>query len=109
MTRALFQEWLDEINELNELNEHMKIEDRHVLLLLDNAFAHCAEKLLSNVEIEMLPPNTTSGCPAADVAASVIDDDEKSTKDIYKVDVLQAMHWCRDAWDSMTQSAIANC
>nr|CCA23461.1 PREDICTED: similar to Tigger transposable elementderived protein 6 putative [Albugo laibachii Nc14] len=124
MTRALFQEWLD------ELNERMKKEGRHILLLLDNASAHCAEKLLSNVEIEMLPPNTTSvlqtmdagviaclkayfhrrqGCHAVDVADSVIDDEEKCTKDIYKVDVLQAMHWCRDAWESVTQSTTENC
>nr|CCA15957.1 PREDICTED: tigger transposable element derived 6like putative [Albugo laibachii Nc14] len=107
MTRALFQEGLD------ELNERMRKEGRHVLLLLDNASAHCTEKLLSNVEIEMLPPKTTSvlqpmdagiieclksyfhrmqGCHAVDVADSVIDDEEKSTKDIYKVYVLQAMH-----------------
>nr|CCA26652.1 AlNc14C399G11353 [Albugo laibachii Nc14] len=78
----------------------------------------------------MLPPNTTSvlhpmysgviaclkayfhrrqGCHAVDVADSVIDDEERSTKDIYKVDVLQAMHWCRDAWESVTQSTIAKC
>nr|CCA22820.1 PREDICTED: similar to Tigger transposable elementderived protein 6 putative [Albugo laibachii Nc14] len=47
-------EWLD------ELNESMKKEGRHVMLLLDNASAHYDEKLLSNVKIEMLPPNTTS-------------------------------------------------
>nr|CCA22226.1 PREDICTED: similar to Tigger transposable elementderived protein 6 putative [Albugo laibachii Nc14] len=84
-------EWLD------ELNECMKKEARHILLLLDNASAHCGEKLLSNVEIEMLPPNTTSvlqpmdagviaclkayfhprqGCHAVDEADSVIDDEE---------------------------------
>nr|CCA22268.1 hypothetical protein TRIADDRAFT_5525 [Albugo laibachii Nc14] len=116
-------EWLD------ELNERMKKEARHILLLLDNASAHCGEKLLSNVEIEMLPPNTTSvlqpmdagviaclkayfhprqGCHAVDEADSVIDDEVKSTKDIYKVDFLQAMHWCSDAWESVTRSTIAN-
>nr|CCA18001.1 hypothetical protein TRIADDRAFT_5525 [Albugo laibachii Nc14] len=115
---------------LDELNERTMKGGRHILLLLDNASAHCAEKLLSNVEIMMLPSNTTSvlqpmdadviaclkayfhlrqGCHAVDVADSVIDDEEKSTKDIYKVDVLQAMHWCRDVWESVTQSTIANC
>nr|CCA23726.1 PREDICTED: similar to tigger transposable element derived 4 putative [Albugo laibachii Nc14] len=108
----------------------MKKEGRHVLLLLDNDSAHCAEKHLSNVEIEMLPPKTTSvlqtmdegvitclkayfqrrqGCHAVDVEDSVIDDEEKSTKDIYKVDVMQAMHWCCDTWESVTHSTIANC
>lgn len=124
MTRALFQEWVD------ELNERMKKEGRHVLLLLDNASAHRVETPLSNVEIEMLPPNTTSilqsmdtgvisslkawfhrrqGCHAVDAVDSVIDDEEKSAEEIYKVDVLQAMHWCCDAWESVTQSTIANC
>nr|CCA26846.1 AlNc14C421G11531 [Albugo laibachii Nc14] len=107
----------------------MTKEGCHDLMLLDIASAHCAEKHLSNVEIEMLPPNTTSvlqtmdvgviaclkayfhrmqGCHAVDVDDSVIGDEEKSTKDIYKVDVQQAMHWCRDAWESVTQSTIAN-
>nr|CCA15706.1 putative CENPB/ARS binding proteinlike protein [Albugo laibachii Nc14] len=93
MMHTLFQELLD------ELNESMKKEGRHVLLLLVKASAPCAEKLLSNVEIEMFPPNTTSvlhpmdacviacpkayfhrrqGCQAFDVADSVIDDEEKS-------------------------------
>nr|CCA23555.1 hypothetical protein TRIADDRAFT_5525 [Albugo laibachii Nc14] len=124
MTRALFQEWLD------DLNERMKKEGCHVLLLLDNAFSHCAEKLLTNAEVEMLPPNTTSvlqprdsgviaclkphfqrrqGCHSVDVKDNFIDDEEKSTKDLYEVEVVQAMHWCRDAWDSLTQSTIANC
>ena len=49
------------------------------------------------------------GCQAVDVADSVIDDEEKSAEDIYKVEILQAMHWCRDARDSLTQSTIANC
>nr|CCA23462.1 AlNc14C195G8537 [Albugo laibachii Nc14] len=49
------------------------------------------------------------GCHAVDVTDSVIDDEEKSTKDIYKVDVLQAMHRCGDAWESVTQSTIGNC
>nr|CCA15822.1 AlNc14C15G1712 [Albugo laibachii Nc14] len=96
----------------------MKKKGRHVLLLLDNDSAHCAEKLLSNVEIEMLPPKTTSvlqtmdagviacikayfhrmqGRHAVDVADSIIDDEEKSTNDFNKFDVLQAMHWRRDA------------
>nr|CCA19947.1 PREDICTED: similar to Tigger transposable elementderived protein 6 putative [Albugo laibachii Nc14] len=90
---------------LNELNERMKKEGRQIMLLLDNASAHCTEKLLSNVEIEMLPPNTTSvlqpmdagviaclkayfhrrqGCHDVDVADSFIDNKEKITKDIYK-------------------------
>ena len=66
----------------------------------------------------MLSPNTTSvlqpmeagviaclkayfhrrrGCHAVDVADSVIDNEEERPKDIYKVDVLHAMHCCRDA------------
>nr|CCA27204.1 hypothetical protein TRIADDRAFT_5525 [Albugo laibachii Nc14] len=110
-------EWLD------ELNERMKKEGRHVLILLDNTSAYGAEKHLSNVKIEMLPPKTTlvlqkmeagviaclkayfhrmQGCHAVDVNDSIIDDEQKSTKDIYKVDVQQAMHWCRDAWESVT-------
>ena len=49
------------------------------------------------------------GCHAFDVADSVIDNEEKSPKDIYKVDVLHTMHWFRDAWESVTQSTTENC
>nr|CCA18857.1 PREDICTED: similar to Tigger transposable elementderived protein 6 putative [Albugo laibachii Nc14] len=108
----------------------MQKEGRHLLLILDSASAHCTQTLLINVEIDMLPPNTTSvlqpmdaglisclkecfrrkqGCHMFDVVGSVIDHEEKSAEDIYKVDVLQAMHWCRDAWEYVTQSTIANC
>nr|CCA18388.1 PREDICTED: tigger transposable element derived 6like putative [Albugo laibachii Nc14] len=111
MTRALFQEWVD------ELNERMKKEGCHVLLLLDNASAHCTETLLRNVEIEMLSPNTilvlqpmdagvisylkawfhrSKGCRAVEAAYSVIDDEEK------RGGFLQSGRpagyaWCRDA------------
>ena len=84
---ALYQEWMD------ELNERMKKEGRHDLLLLDNASAHCAETLLSNVEIEMLPLNTTS---------------VPHPMDVDEMHFLQDMHWCRDALEYGTYSTITN-
>ncbi|POM68346.1 Tigger transposable elementderived protein 6 [Phytophthora palmivora] len=55
MTTSIYQLWLQ------ELDSSMRAEDRHVLLLVDNASSHTEEGLtLTNVRVEKLPPNTTS-------------------------------------------------
>src|SRR4051794_31015611 len=56
MTRMLFQEWLV------DLNTRFRIQNRKVLLLLDNAPSHNWDRTLSldNVHVEFLPPNLTS-------------------------------------------------
>lgn len=38
----------------------MKDEGRHILLLLDNASSHRINETPSNIQIKMLPPNTTA-------------------------------------------------
>ena len=124
MMHTLFQEWLD------ELNESMKKEGRHVLLHL-TTLLHVAEKLLgamcrsrcfhqtphrSCIQWMQVPSRVSRRTSTANRDATLstwqtasLTTKEKSTKDIYKVDVLQAMHWCRDAWESVMQSTIANC
>ena len=58
MTSCLFFEWL-----LYFEKEIGKQEGRNVLLLMDNCSAHGSKEtlpILKHVEIEFLPPNTTS-------------------------------------------------
>ena len=54
MTGTVFSHWIE------RFNESMKRDGRRVLLLLDNASSHRYEHLLSNVVVQMLPPNTTA-------------------------------------------------
>ena len=53
MTSDLFENWL------KKFDRKMRLEDRKILLLLDNAPAHPQVKL-NNIKLAFLPPNTTS-------------------------------------------------
>ena len=105
---------------------NLQKEGRHILLLLDNAPAHIVneeERALSNVNVAFLPPNTTSKIQPMDagiIAAfkrryrkfhlqNAIDREERGETELYKVDQLTAMHWCRAAWDEVSMETIANC
>jgi DDE superfamily endonuclease len=47
---------------LKKLDSHMRVQNRHILLLVDNAPTHALYENtnLTNITIEYLPPNTTS-------------------------------------------------
>lgn len=118
MTSLVFQEWLQ------LFDSRMKRLERRVLLLLDNAPTHSVRNLaLSNVTVRFLPPNTTSRIQPMDAGiiaafkkryrsfhlSHAIDRDAVGEKDIYKVDILTAMRWCKASWSAVTASTIANC
>ena len=54
MTTAVFEDWL------NQLNETMKKKKRRIILFVDNAISHVVSKKLSNVHVKFLPPQLTS-------------------------------------------------
>ncbi|RHY18022.1 hypothetical protein DYB32_010449 [Aphanomyces invadans] len=56
MTGSIFNSFLA------SLNERMAAQDRNVLLLVDNVPPHTADEatVLPNVQLKMLPPNTTT-------------------------------------------------
>ena len=64
MTMQIFLNWL------SKFNRRMKNENRHVLLLVDNAPGHKLSdeslETITNVKIEYLQPNTTSVLPPCD-------------------------------------------
>jgi hypothetical protein len=118
MTSLLFQEWL------LQFDAHMKRQQRNVLLILDNAPTHMVKNLtLVSVKVLFLPPNTTSRIQPMDAGiiaafkkryrsfhlANAIDRDAAGEKDLYKVDILKAMRWCRSAWNALAPSTIENC
>jgi len=118
MTALFFQDWL------HEFNQKMSIQNRKVLLLLDNAPSHIAvEGEYSHVEVHMLPANTTSKLQPMDagiIAAfkrryryrhmtNAIERDENGEIDIYTVDQLTAMKWSIEAWKDINSRIITNC
>ena len=117
MTSLLFQEWL------LKFDADMAKQNRQVLLLLANASTHAVLTLnLKNVTVLFLPPNTNSHIQPMDagiIAAFkkryrsfqlgfALDREADGHQDIYKVHILQAMYWCRDAWKMITPLVI-NC
>lgn len=131
MNTQLFQGWL------GNFNETMKNEGRHVLLLLDNASCHRGHDGLSNVKVHMLPPNTTAHLQPQDAgiirsfksrvnniknryyvdqldalleqALSAGKESVESSTDFFQVDILVAMRWAQEAWESVTSITVNNC
>lgn len=132
MNSCIFVQWLE------RFNDSMREQGRKVLLLLDNVSSHRTDKMLSNTEVLMLPPNTTSHLQPQDAGiiqafkakiselkneyvverldalldrAEEIDQQtvEKEAVALYNADVLQAMKWAQEAWQHVTSSSIANC
>lgn len=54
MTEFIFTKWI------KKLNSKMKMRKRKIVLVLDNATSHSHSLTLSNVNLQFLPPNTTS-------------------------------------------------
>ena len=51
---------------LSKFNDRMILENRNVLLLIDNSTSHVTSICLSSVEIAYLSPNTTSHLQSMD-------------------------------------------
>lgn len=118
MTGFLFREWL-QVFELK-----MKNDNRHILLLLDNAPSYSADGLdLHHIKIHMLPPNKTSKIKPMDakiiaafkkrykrfLAQNAVDREERGEANVYNVDQLAVMRWCKAAWTDILGEIIENC
>ncbi|KAE9325918.1 hypothetical protein PF008_g16775 [Phytophthora fragariae] len=122
MNRKVYQEWL-----LN-LDREMRAAQRHILLLVDNVSLHAhGDLVLTNVQVESLPPNTTTHLQPLDagIIASfkarfkslqidqAIDrfdaDEDVDGRTVYKIDQLQAMQWSQERWKTTRASTIAHC
>lgn len=120
MTSKIFEDWL------LSLNRRMKMQNRNILLIIDNAASHKNTKQLSNVVVKFLPPNLTSECQPLDqgiIRASkaryrkrmlqklVFDiDNNAGTSDLSKsVNVLDAIRWIASAWKEISEDTIIKC
>jgi hypothetical protein len=99
---------------LKSFNRRMKLEKRHVLLLMDNAPSHIIPANLTHVRCEFLPPTTTSHLQPMD--AGIISAfkahyrrflvrwhiDAIDQGLVSKIEVSDAIRWAKLSWDEIT-------
>jgi len=116
MTSSVFQDWL------KQFDKSMRLQGKHVVLLVDNASSHTESGLLlTNTKLKFLPPNTTSHIQPMDAGIirnfkchykkllcshflSCIEENRKQT-----IDMKCALAFVKSAWDSVTTQTIVNC
>jgi len=114
MTGDLFKSWLV------KFDQKMRLNQRNVLLFIDNCTAHCTINLKS-VRIEFLPPNTTSKLQPMNQGIiqnfKTLYRKEIIRKIVYDIDegrpcsinLLQSMRMCEKAWCNVQSITIINC
>ena len=115
MTGAIFTTWV------HEFDEDMARQGRQVALLIDNCPAHPDVRGLRATTLFFLPPNTTSVTQPMDqgVILSLKRNYRKQLVDrlsqcidsdkAFAVNVLDALHLMKSAWDLVSHETIANC
>lgn len=121
MNTGLFFQWLQRFNEYIG-----RTTGRRALLLIDNCSAHgTVDSIpsLTNVTVDFLPPNTTSKLQPMDAGIiatfktryrklqyeRALDISQGNVDNIYKIDQLTAMKYCRAVWERMGDEVISNC
>lgn len=102
----------------------MRKQNRHVCLLLDNFSGHTAVAYKpQNVEVVFFEPNLTAFVQPLDAGiircfkahyrrgfcARALDLDDAGEREIYKIDLLEAMLMAKAAWDAVDSTTIRNC
>lgn len=123
MTATYFEEIL------KSFNKKMRLQNRKVLLFLDNATCHPALEF-ANVKLQFLPPNTTAACQPLDQGViqsfklhyrkrlmkelfdkvdGLIQNNIIDTQMEFKVSMLDAVFWISEAWKSVKPETIIKC
>ncbi|KAE8883537.1 hypothetical protein PF005_g13141 [Phytophthora fragariae] len=117
MNTSLFQSWL------LQLDLRMILEQRYVLLLVDNVSSHVTPSVpLRNVKLEFLPKNTTSVLQPLDqgiiaciksrfTRIKIEDSVNRYIAGLPQEDIsiLTAIDWAAQAWKAVSQDTISNC
>ncbi|VVC26158.1 DNA binding HTH domain, Psq-type,Homeobox domain-like,HTH CenpB-type DNA-binding domain,DDE superfamily [Cinara cedri] len=115
MTSSIFSEWL------LHFDRKMKLENRKILLFVDNSTGHSYDIELSSVKVHFLSPNKTSILQPMDQGviqnfkmfcrkqiiirlADNIDNNES-----FSLNILEAIRMSDKAWRSVTPQTIMNC
>jgi DDE superfamily endonuclease/Tc5 transposase DNA-binding domain/CENP-B N-terminal DNA-binding domain len=118
MTMTVFEEWLKTLNNL------FRIQNRKILLLIDNASSHGWDRSLSldYVQVEFLPPNTTAHLQPMDsgIIANfkvkyrtlhvrhLVEEMDRGN-DVKKLDLRKAIEFVAKAWNNVDAKTISNC
>ena len=113
---------------LERLDRKMKMQDRNVVLFLDNATSHqeSIKKNLSNIKLVFLPKNTTSRLQPLDTiiirvfklkcrkfliryVISRVDGNKRASDIINKINILKVIDWVKSAWREGTSDTIKHC
>ncbi|XP_066260446.1 tigger transposable element-derived protein 6-like [Euwallacea similis] len=120
MTRDIMKEWL------LDMDRRMRIQNRKILLFLDNAGSHPRDLNLENIKICFLPPNCTSVYQPLDqgiiknvkffyrdlILKHILTkvDAVLSASELAKsIDILEALYFVHRAWNNVSQTTIKNC
>lgn len=118
MTTDVFQKWLI------PWNSKLRLQGRHILLLLDNFAGHCQGRLsLSNITIAKFSPGMTSRVQPMDagIIASLkvnykrlflkraLMRMELGQDDLYTMDLLDGIRMVSAAWKAVTKETIVHC
>jgi hypothetical protein len=101
----------------------MRQQKRHILLLLDNFSGHTIHYQPTHIQIEFFEPNMTSFVQPLDagiiqcfkahyrraMCIRTLDKDEADKREIYKVDLLEAMLMAKEAWAVVSVQTNKNC
>lgn len=116
MTSDIFSNWLA------KLNRKMSREKRKILMIIDNCPAHSHIPTLSSIQIQFLPPNTTSKLQPLDlgiiqnfkvfyrteiIKKMLAELDE--TNSYENINILDAMRFADKAWRKIEKQTIVNC
>ena len=101
----------------------MRTENRHILLLMDNFSGHTIGYEPKNIKLEYFEPNMTpfvQPCDAGIIRTfkalyrksfnqRAIDRNEAGEREIYKIDLLEAMLMAKKAWSKVSRETIKHC
>lgn len=119
MTGQIFESWLKKVN------QQMRVQNRKILLFMDNCGAH-PHLTLSNVKLVFFPPNTTSRLQPMDAGViqalkvhyrkkllrhvlMLMDDVDKASDISRQITVLDAILWLISSWDAVKPETIQKC
>ncbi|GBC29359.2 tigger transposable element-derived protein 6-like [Rhizophagus irregularis DAOM 181602=DAOM 197198] len=113
---------------LKKLDTKMRLQNRKILLLVDNAPVHITNEntQLTNVTLHFLPPNTTSHLQPCDAGiinsfkakyrkllvknrVEAYEISQQLNKGADSLNIHDAIVFCTNAWNAVTQETIYNC
>ena len=110
------------------LDRKIKLQNRNVVLFLDNGTSHeaSAEKNLSNIKSVFLPENTRSRLQPLDAGIiralklkypnllircviSRVDDNKRVSDIVNEINILKVIGWVKSVWREVTSDTIKHC